>query len=412
MLLSSTSTRLATAAIAVLLLALPTGALAQTASNRRPMAHAAKARNSHKRVRCHTRSRKHGKRRCVKAHKTSHKRAHASRAHRPSPPAPRTPTQAPSAPSDPAGPVQAPVLTITGTTYYVSASGSDSNSGTSPGSAWRTVQRVDRASLQPGDGVLFEGGSTFSDEALMPGASGTSGSPIVFGSYGQGNATLPQGVWFRGHNGLAFEHLTIGPEGGVQGTGENITIEWCAIGNDSLAINAAAGSSNSNNKNWTIDDNTIEHTGNSGMLLEGENFTVSGNTIANTGLDNSIPYGKHGIYLKVSNATVTGNTITNFSEDGISVRYRNSTVADNYISGGPIGIAWFQYDTISGTSHWTGNTIVGTTAAGFYVSDSNIGGATRESFVIEHNTLQPASGVFMNLAATTGSYAVQENTQI
>jgi hypothetical protein len=414
MLPSSTLTGLAAVAIAALL-AVPASALAQSTSNRNPVAHAATAHRhatkAHRSARCRV---KHHKRHCVKAHKASRKRAHASRARKhtnPPAPAPKPPTQAP-APSNPAGPVQAPVLTITGTAYYVSASGSDSNSGTSPSSAWRTVQRVDRASLQPGDGVLFEGGATFSDEVLMPGASGASGSPIIFESYGQGNAALPRGVWFRGHNHLAFEHLTIGPEGELQGTGEDVTIEWCTIGNDSLAINAAAGSSNSNNTNWTIDDNTIDHTGNSGMLLEGENFTVTGNTITNTGLDASIPYGKHGIYLKVANATVTDNAIANFSEDGISVRYRNSTVADNYISGGPIGIAWFQYDSIAGTSHWTGNTIVETTAAGFYVSPSDIGGSTRESFAIENNTIQPAGGVFMNLKPTTGSYTVQNNTQI
>ncbi len=62
--------------------------------------------------------------------------------------------------------VQAPALTITGTTYYVSLSGSDSNTGTSPASAWRTVGRVDQAELKPGDGVLFEGGATFTDTHL------------------------------------------------------------------------------------------------------------------------------------------------------------------------------------------------------------------------------------------------------
>jgi hypothetical protein len=419
---SSTLARLAAMAIAGLL-ALPAGALAQHQSSRGPVAHAARARKhaahahkhatkahkhaakAHKSARCRVnRHRRH----CAKAHRAAHKRAHASRARKRSSSlasAPKLPT--PATPGDPAGPVQAPVLTITGTTYYVSASGSDSNSGTSPSSAWRTVKHVDGASLQPGDGVLFEGGATFSDEALMPGSSGASGSPIIFGSYGQGNAALPQGVWFRGHNHLAFEHLTIGPEGDLQGTGEDVTVEWCSIGNDSLAINATES-----NSDWTIDDNTIDHTGNSGMLLEGENFTVSGNTITNTGLDASIPYGKHGIYLKVSNATVTNNTIANFSEDGVSVRYRNSTVADNYITGGPIGIAWFQYDPIAGTSRWTGNTIVGTTTVGLYISPSDIGGATRESFVIENNTIQPAAGVFMNLKPTTGSYTVQNNTQI
>jgi len=298
----------------------------------------------------------------------------------------------------------APVPAITGTTYYVSPSGSDSNSGTSPISAWRTVKRVNEASLAPGDGVLFQGGATFSDETLMPETSGTVGSLIVFGSYGTGNATLPKGVWFRGKDDLAFEHLTIESEGNLQGTGSDITVEWCSIGNDSLPINAAGG-----NSDWTIDDNTIDHAGNSGMLLEGENFIVSGNTITNTGLDASIPYGKHGIYLKVSNATVTNNTITNFSADGISVRYRNSTLTGNHISNGEVGIAWFQYDPIAGTSRWTENTITGTTEAGIYVSPSDKGGETRESFIIEHNTLQPATGVYMNLHPTTGTYTLENN---
>ena len=34
-------------------------------------------------------------------------------------------------------------------TYYVSPNGSNSNSGTSPGQAWRTVDRVDTARLGP-----------------------------------------------------------------------------------------------------------------------------------------------------------------------------------------------------------------------------------------------------------------------
>jgi hypothetical protein len=315
-----------------------------------------------------------------------------------------------SMPSSPApGPVRAPALTITGTTYYVSPRGSDSNPGTSAASAWRTVKRVNDVSLHPGDGVLFEGGATFSDNTLLPNASGTPGSPIIFGSYGQGNATLPQGVSLTGQDHLGFEHLRIGPGGNLDGTGHDITVESCSIGNDGLAINAAAPNSRSENTNWTIDDNTIDHTGNSGMLLEGEDFTVSGNTISNTGLDSSIPYGKHGIYLKVINATVTDNRITNFSADGISVRYRNSVLTGNHISNGAEGIAWFQYDSLAGTSHWTENVITGTTTTGIYVSPSDKGGNTRESFVIERNTIHPAAGVHMNLNKTTGTYLVQKN---
>ncbi len=403
-------------AVAALLLAFPISALAQPASNRDPVAHAAKrgpvahAAKHHKRrrrairARCHT---KRHKRYCPRAHKASHRHkryvSHSSGAHEHLSPVASTPTPPTAQPPGPAGPVQAPTLTITGTTYYVSRSGSDSNSGTSPSSAWRTVNRVNRASLRAGDGVLFEGGATFSDSTLMPSVSGAAGSPVIFGSYGQGNAVLSQGVWFKGYDYLAFEHLTIGPEGNLQGTGDGVIVEWCAVGHDGTGINGMGS-------NWTIDDNTVDHTGNSGMLLEGENFTVSGNTITNTGLDQSISYGKHGIYLKVSNAAITNNTIANFSSDGISVRYRNSVLSGNQISGGPIGIGWFQYDPVAGISRWTENTITQTTVAGIYVSPSDIGGNTRESFVVEHNTIQRTGGVYMDLHPTTGTYTTLENT--
>jgi hypothetical protein len=303
-----------------------------------------------------------------------------------------------------AGTVEAPALAIPGSTYYVSPAGSDANSGTSPSSPWRTVKRVNEAALQPGDGVLFQGGASFADETLMPSASGAPGSPIVFGTYGAGNASLPLGMWFKGEHNLAFSHLSVGADGNIQGTGNEVTVEWCDVeGSPGVGINAMGS-------NWTIDDNTVNDIGISGMLLEGEDDTISANTITNTGLDKSIPYGMHGIYLKVSNATATHNAIENFSADGISARYRNSTIAENYIAGGPIGIAWFQYDPVAGTSHWTDNTIADVSEAGIYVSPSDQGGATRESFVIEHNSIEPASGAtFLNLQPTTGSYVVQEN---
>ena len=48
------------------------------------------------------------------------------------------------------------------TTYYISATGNDGNSGTSTAQAWRTLERLDQVqySLQPGDQVLLERGGT------------------------------------------------------------------------------------------------------------------------------------------------------------------------------------------------------------------------------------------------------------
>jgi hypothetical protein len=309
---------------------------------------------------------------------------------------------------------------ITGTTYYVSPSGSDSNSGTSPSQPWRTVARVNRASvnLKPGDGVLFQGGATFSDTTLMPGWGdpiyGTSGAPIVFGSYGTGRATITNGVWFPGGDYLTFDSIDFGPQAGFRGgnnstNANHITVQRCRIalapGNSDVGINAYGN-------DWLINRDVVANTGDSGMLLLGDSDTIYGNTITNTGLDPAISYGKHGIYLKVSNALVSNNTITNFAADGISVRYRNSQLYDNVISGGPIGIAWFQYDTTPGTSQWSYNQVQ-TGVAGVYVSASDAAGKTTESFVITDNTLGPEpqspSWVAMNLKPTTGQYTVQGN---
>lgn len=48
-------------------------------------------------------------------------------------------------------------------TYYVSPSGNAANNGTSPSTAWATIERVNQVipSLKPGNSVLFECGGTY-----------------------------------------------------------------------------------------------------------------------------------------------------------------------------------------------------------------------------------------------------------
>ena len=73
----------------------------------------------------------------------------------------------------------------TGTTYYVSTSGSDSNSGTSPSSPWKSLAKVDATTFQAGDHILLQAGGTWTGQ-LWPKGSGASGAPITVGSYGTG----------------------------------------------------------------------------------------------------------------------------------------------------------------------------------------------------------------------------------
>ncbi len=70
-------------------------------------------------------------------------------------------------------------LEIKGTTYYVSCDGDDSNDGTSPEKAWKSIYRVSNTWLYPGDGVLFRRGDLFRGEVqTRPGVS--------YGAYGEG----------------------------------------------------------------------------------------------------------------------------------------------------------------------------------------------------------------------------------
>jgi Right handed beta helix region len=305
--------------------------------------------------------------------------------------------------SDRTSPTPAPG--ITGTIYYVSAAGSDSNLGTSPEDAWKTVERVDRARLAPGDGVLFQGGDTFADQVLMPDSSGVFGRPIVYGSYGNGVATLPKGAWFVEHD-LAFENLAFRATfyGGSEskGASNDVTLDGVSIalpaGNQRLGLY-------SNGSHWVIENSSIGNTGLSGMLLNGDDYLIADNTIANTGLDTTNGYNNHGIYLDASDTMVTGNAIIDSADSAISVRYRNSTITENAVSGAQIGIDFYETDKTGGHSFWTDNTLSGTTVASVFVCGTLEGcREPLEAITISGNKLTKSSGTYMNLQPTRGGY--------
>lgn len=80
------------------------------------------------------------------------------------------------------------------TTVYVdSHEGDDANPGTSPGAPIRTIARVNRMVLSPGDSVLFRRGQTWREQLVVP-SSGEAGSPITFAAYGEGAAPVISGA--------------------------------------------------------------------------------------------------------------------------------------------------------------------------------------------------------------------------
>jgi hypothetical protein len=74
-----------------------------------------------------------------------------------------------------------------GTTYYVSNTGSDSNPGDSPSRAWASVEKVNRWNLRAGDAVLFHRGDIFrgtitARSGVSYGAYGTGDKPAIYGA--------------------------------------------------------------------------------------------------------------------------------------------------------------------------------------------------------------------------------------
>ncbi|MBK8173022.1 MAG: right-handed parallel beta-helix repeat-containing protein [Sandaracinaceae bacterium] len=109
---------------------------------------------------------------------------------------------------------------VSRTTYYVSPSGNDSNAGTSPATAWQTVERVRTANnaniFQPGDALLFERGNRFRTVATLTlRAAGTAGAPFVVGAYGTGEQPILSGsravTGFTPYMGNIWQATVTGP---------------------------------------------------------------------------------------------------------------------------------------------------------------------------------------------------------
>ncbi len=107
-------------------------------------------------------------------------------------------------------------LTMHAATYYVSSTqGADSNPGTSPAAAWKTLGKVNSTDFTRGDRILLGSGSVW-HEQLAPRSSGAEGAPIVLDRYGEGpmptvagDGEHPDAVLLRNVQQIELHHLEI-----------------------------------------------------------------------------------------------------------------------------------------------------------------------------------------------------------
>ena len=106
----------------------------------------------------------------------------------------------------------APSVPAPSRTFYVNAqSGDDNAAGTSPASAWRTLEKAN-STAQPGDLFLLQG--TFSNQVIHPARSGTASAKIVYMEDPAGTAIVEGGrydviVWLDGLSHVVVDGIEV-----------------------------------------------------------------------------------------------------------------------------------------------------------------------------------------------------------
>ncbi|MET3921626.1 hypothetical protein [Arthrobacter sp. UYEF20] len=212
-----------------------------------------------------------------------------------------------------------------GTTYYVSAAGSDSNSGTSSSAPWKSLSKVNSIVLTPGDTVSFRRGDAWTG-GLVTTQSGTSTAPITLNGYGSGNSPTITG----GKSGNCIRingNYTIvdGLRGvscgyaGISVTGDRNTVRNSSASSNAVGIKAGTGSDFGKYTGNTVTNNNImnvntrgtncgtsqavncsDDSGAFGVLINGNDNELSANTVSGSSAT-SFDYGLDGGAFEIYN---------------------------------------------------------------------------------------------------------------
>jgi hypothetical protein len=274
-----------------------------------------------------------------------------------------------------------------GRTFYVSATGSDSNSGTSPGSPWQTVTKVNGFTFLPGDRVLFNGGDNFSGVTLTPGQSGTQAAPITFGSYGNGRATITMTtndavfIWNKSwitiqdlilvgsSAGTAFSaHLGIDlfSDSGAKSTG--IIVANCDASQYQHGLGIGAAATASGWSNVTVTNCDFHGNRDNGIITYNQTAWTPGSPAyanSNITITNTRCYSNLGNSANTTGNTGSGIQLGNVNTATISGCTAYSNGSNNgFVSGGPVGIWCFTSTNVTITNCLSYSNRSGTAADG------------------------------------------------
>lgn len=185
----------------------------------------------------------------------------------------------------------------TGTTYYVSPSGNDNNAGTSSGSPWQTISKVNGINFAAGDTILFQGGSSFSGNLQFNSSDGgNSTTRVTVDSYGSGRATINGGtgsaITISGTTGIDIKNINVIGNGRNSGNSGGKGVDFSSCHYCSVTNSDASGFQYAGVRVITSDHIDITYVnahdnGRAGILADQSTWTAMsdhiyvGNSVAN-----------------------------------------------------------------------------------------------------------------------------------
>ncbi|MDQ1060038.1 hypothetical protein QFZ23_003939 [Arthrobacter globiformis] len=206
--------------------------------------------------------------------------------------------------SEPAPSVSKPAPSTPSTHYFVSAVGSDTNSGTTPDSPWQSLMKVNEVAFNPGDSISFRKGDEWIGNVVLD-ESGTTASAIRLDSYGNGNLPTISG----GEGGDCFRlngsHIEVDGlraigcgYAGFNVYGDHVVVKNSEAADNTAGIRVGTGSDFGNYSNNVLTDNNVmnvntpgdqcgtreaanctDDSGAFGVLINGNDNEFSGNTV-------------------------------------------------------------------------------------------------------------------------------------
>lgn len=249
----------------------------------------------------------------------------------------------------------ASILTSCGTTgrsYYVSANGNDQDKGTKD-HPWKSLNRVNRLDLHPGDTLFLEGGTVFKGVLRLDSMdSGTGVRQVVISSYGTGRAKIQSadsaGIIADHVRWLAIMNLNVEGSGRKQGNTTNgLALIHCTHTNvDSVAVRGFQKS---------------------GLLIYSSSYVVANGVSARdngfAGISVSGDRTKNDCnYISILNSVAENNpgdptNLTNHSGNGIIAGYCSHVIISYCVAtengwdmprqgNGPVGIWTYESDSV------------------------------------------------------------------